>query len=145
MKLIPMTTFVLEQIKEKTGLEKLGGVANALHVIHNYANFLKQPLEIWMFVTCDDNGVVLDEPKTTNIQDANFDIDEMENWNKAKDRVLFEGFTFKEIKTSYEHYYIVNNEKITWLSWNKSKTVENLLDYNQEIKLTKSAIKQIGL
>lgn len=131
MKLISMTDFVLT--KDST-------------YIFKYANFLKQPLELWMFIPCNDNGVVLEEPKTDfKYLKGSVGYDEVKEYNQAKERVLFEGFTFKEIKTSYEHYYIVNNDKITWLSWNKSKTVENLLDYNQEIKLTPTAIKQLGL
>jgi len=64
-----------------------------------YRNFLKQPLELWMFVPCDENGNVLEEPKRdkdTYTQDLgvlqDYDVIEVEEYNEAKDKVLFEGF-----------------------------------------------------
>ena len=64
MKLISMTDFVLEQ-KEKLknseqgfNIEKYDFIIN----VCNYAKFLKQPLEQFMFVPCDENGNVLEKP-----------------------------------------------------------------------------------
>jgi hypothetical protein len=66
MKLISMTDFVLEQNNFKVFRNQQ---------ILNYANFLKQPLELWMFVPCDENGDVLEEPKT--------------KWKSNEERCLF--------------------------------------------------------
>ena len=50
-----MTDFVLEkQMSDKT-------IMNRFTQISNYANFLKQPLELWMFFPCDDYGNVFSE------------------------------------------------------------------------------------
>lgn len=84
MKLISMTDFVLEQ-EQPTYLEK-EEFEDVYYKIHNYANFLKKPLEICMFVPCDENGDILRDGV---------------NWNKkfyqkAQERVLFEGFEVKK-------------------------------------------------
>lgn len=59
MKLISMVNFVLQQditdIKQRNSIVK-------------YANFLRQPLKLEMFINCDDDGNVLKEPKKTNYQ-----------------------------------------------------------------------------
>ena len=107
---------------------------------------LKQLLELWMFVPCDEDGNVLEHPNYIKGQrTAQFYNDKMDLYQQAKERCLFEGFESKHIKTTHDNYYIINNKNITWLSWNNSKTIENLLDYNQDLQLTQTAIKQLGL
>ena len=58
-----MTDFVLEQ-NEKIKKEKYGieSYYSTMQVSINYANFLKQPLNLGMFVPCDKIGNVLEEP-----------------------------------------------------------------------------------
>lgn len=90
MKLISMIDFVLEQLSIKQSSSEFK------EAVKNYANFLKQPLHLGMFVPCDEDGNVLEEPRTNTIQDANFDIEEVEQYQKAKERVLFEGFEYGE-------------------------------------------------
>ena len=51
MKLISMTAFVLEDEKKTNW--------NSYNLIVAYAKFLKQPLELWMFVPVDENGDVM--------------------------------------------------------------------------------------
>lgn len=62
MKLISMTSFVLEQNKIlETYVNHLRKPLFERCV--NYANFLKQPLNLGMFIPCDEFGNVLEEPK----------------------------------------------------------------------------------
>ena len=127
MKLISMTSFVLQRditdIKQRDSIVK-------------YANFLKLPLKLEMFVPCDEDGNVLEEPKieeeyvderTTQIfAQYQYDLD------KAKEKVLFEGIPIAQAK---------------WLVKTFS-TIESLSDISNTITpiyLTESAIKQIGL
>ena len=127
MKLISMTFFVLQRditdIKQRDSIVK-------------YANFLKLPLKLEMFVPCDEDGNVLEEPKieaeyvderTTQIfAQYQYDLD------KAKEKVLFEGIPIAQAK---------------WLV-NTFSTIESLSDISNTITpiyLTESAIKQIGL
>ena len=51
MKLISMTDFVLEQSKKIMNCELTH--LESHHQIVDYANFLKQPLKLEMFVPCD--------------------------------------------------------------------------------------------
>lgn len=143
--LISMTDFVLEQeLKLRNYFEYDN--REALVKIFNYANFLKQPLELWMFVSCDEDGNVLkfDYPQNKAFDDV-AQIEFEKEYQQAKERCLFEGFEYKHIKTTHDNYYIINNKNITWLSWNNSKTIDSLLDYNQDLQLTQTAIKKIGL
>jgi len=54
MKLISMTDFVLESNKK---IAQSHSRVDCGNLIFNYAKFLKQPLELWMFVPCMDNEV----------------------------------------------------------------------------------------
>lgn len=143
MKLIPMTDFVLEQVvkmesKEITYLR-----------IFNYAKFLKQPLTLGMFVPCDENGNILENPFKENGRPARGIY---EKYQKAKEKVLFKGFYYQSnfSQKQNELYEYVRNEHPHVFSFERIKngTVESLLTgYKKEflIELTESAIKQIGL
>ena len=137
MKLISMTDFVLEQ-KEKLknseqgfNIEKYDFIIN----VCNYAKFLKQPLEQWMFAPCDENGNIL--------------LDGV-NWNKkfyqkAQERVLFEGFKVKKndrwTTFFYKKEFFTSFTSFSYIF--KNKTIEDLIDF--DVTLTQTAIKQLGL
>ena len=115
--LIPMTDFVLrineiekeiDQFFDSLRMKQLG-------IIENYAKFLKQPLKLEMFVPCDEDGNVLEEYK---ISPSEREADlynyprpvsiEEHNWEKAKEKVLFEGFKpYEEYECAkYEDVYV---------------------------------------
>jgi len=55
---------------------------------------------------------------------------------------LFEGTECKKIKSSLDHYYLVTqNNSPVWVSWNNTKTIEDLIQYNLE--LTPTALKHL--
>ena len=164
MKLISMTDFVLSQ-EQPTYLQS-EEFEEAYYKLHNYANFLKQPLTLGMFVPCDENGNVLEEPN--RICNMNWGVKKLEDWSlnyyeyqQAKERILFEGFEI--VKDNYksierEFIYIPNTKtqiwrKLTYHSgkvetfffdyYDEFKTVENLIKYN--LTLTESAIKKLGI
>ena len=101
--LIPMTDFVLRinEIEKEVDQFFDSWRMKQLRIIENYAKFLTQPLKLEMFVPCDDEGIVLEEPKieeeyvdehTTQIfAQYQYDLD------KAKENVLFDDFELKEI------------------------------------------------
>ncbi|WP_299524141.1 hypothetical protein [uncultured Lutibacter sp.] len=62
MKLISMVDYVLEQ-EVKLYEDETGFLNDRLVNIFRYANFLKQPLELGMFIPCDEDGNVLEEPE----------------------------------------------------------------------------------
>lgn len=126
MKLISMTDFVLGQTKYiETADFRTANIP--LNKIHKYAKFLKQPLELGMFVPTDENG--------------NFLWDEA-NWNKnfyqrAKERVLFEGFKVKG------DFWLSNRELYIDEEFCENKTVEDLIDF--DVTLTPNALKLLEL
>ena len=89
MKLISTTDFAINQNSI------VGDYRNA---VFNYAKFLKQPLELWMFVPCDKKGNILEEKSIFNTTDDDyiFDSESFETYKEAKNRVLFYDFKFVE-------------------------------------------------
>jgi hypothetical protein len=156
-KLIPMTAFVIEFYSNE-GYADL----QTLNLMNNYANFLKQPLTLGMFVPVNINGEVLKEPKNyqswkalehnskkeKDITSANFE--EYKTYQKAEENCIFEGFS-----VAYNGYSVVRivasyNDSIE-LSFNKNdlmpqtfKDVESLTFFD-EIYLNNTALKAIGI
>ena len=88
MKLIKCSDYVLQE----------DVVKDAIYRLRNYANFLKRPLELGMFIPCDKDGNVLSEPKRwadyleyPDSFDGNNEWAELYEYQGAKERVLFEG------------------------------------------------------
>ncbi len=151
--LISMLDFVLEQKEGSTidteQLDWLNQETYKLDRIRNYANFLKQKLELWMFVPCDLNGNVLEETNCTYI------IEKCTNskcvkYQEAKERCLFEGFEYNKQTNQ------LNNKKGLYIHFGQRfceayfeggteylEIIEDLVKYN--LALTPTAQKQIGL
>ena len=135
MKLISMVNFVLQQditdIKQRDSIVK-------------YANFLKQPLNLGMFVPCDEGGDILDEPEDYENRLPNMMTeynDEVYRYKQAKEKVLFKGFKINGNYIYYGHFMVCLISEI------ELYTVESLLNHfipeTEEVQLTESAIKQI--
>ena len=90
--LIPMTDFV----NNVGNMENYPSHEKALSWIYNYATFLRQPLKLEMFVPCDEDGNVLEEPQLRPVrnlfdeEDMDYDAQELYDYIKAKEKVLFE-------------------------------------------------------
>jgi hypothetical protein len=164
-KLISMTDFVLEVLKSAKPLNMAYFEFNIqkLKRIENFSKFLKQKLELWMFVPCkivNDVWVVLKEPKNKNFSEeekmAKIDMQYNQEYQEAKDRVLFEGFEVESLEVYLIWIYIkeynsdkgdfriqyAKKSKSFWYSFNEFKTVEDLVQYN--LPLTPTAQKQIS-
>jgi len=148
MKLISCTDFVLEQI----GIYNTYESELELKTIRSYAIFLKQPLKLEMFVPCDDEGNVVKKPKMLYYdsmtgwscpQDEIDYEDKMRPYEQAKEKVLFEGCSISKLMPDNYYQVYCDSDRILWLSWNKSKTIEDLILSN--LTLTESAKKQIGI
>lgn len=158
-KLISMVNFVLQQditdIKQRDSIVK-------------YANFLRQPLKLEMFINCDDDGNVLKEPKKTNYQvdvntkcsgwkylyDNNDKLigyyddrkwkEDFVKYKQSKEKFLFEGIEFR--RNGGVNFLTINEDTFAFHDFNikfKYLTIEFLVQY--DLKLTESALKQIGL
>lgn len=132
MKLISMTDFVLEQSKKIMNCELTH--LESHHQIVDYANFLKQPLKLEMFVPCDEVGNLLEEPlqehytDCTEEQNAKDWLYNLEKYKQAKEKVLFKGIDLDTAK-----YHCERNDR----------TIEYFTSFN--VELTPNAIKQIRL
>lgn len=134
MKLIPMTDFVLE-LEKTFGTEDSPGFKGYASQTTKYAKFLKKEFNMGMFIPCDENGKILTEPPLI----PSF---ELEQYRKAKDRVLFKNF----IKFGEKHVKLLNKEQLLTIGIGFKngiyKTIEDLANNFPIIELTDSATKQ---
>lgn len=137
MKLISMTEFVMMQninfANKDIDINQLA-LRNLL-----YAQLLTQPLTLEMFVPTDLDGNVLEDGMIfpANLEGSKQAAEYTEQYQQAKDRVLFEGeFGFNENKDREKD--LLNVLKSSY------PNIESLVDYD-EVTLTQTAIKQIGL
>ena len=158
MKLISMTEFV---IHESFGVgNEIISKDEFCNKCSNYANFLKQPLTLGMFIPCDEEGNILEEPDhsmyftATTIGEDKYNNDAYE-YEQAEERVLFEGFHVIGVDKNYCHIELKNAD--LWIVFYNGKicleysfneetsiyTIEDIIEYN--LTLTDSAIKQLGL
>ena len=142
-KLISMTDYVLLNQRYKEDSD------TALFQISNYAQLLKQPLKLGMFVPCDEDGNVLKEPEENDtIYDIEVERDIYEcDYNRfdsdvflykqAKNRVYFEGFQFYDEGNLGNGVFTFNNDFIEC-----KKKVEKMVKF--ELILTKSISEILG-
>lgn len=164
MKLISMVDFVLEESDKIYNKEDANIFASK---VNTYASFLKQPLKLGMFVPCDEDGNVLEEPKKENyltesgLYQTDCHTKAIKRYQKAKEKVLFNGFEYclneetNMIELECNDIFINYNieEDLFFLdSWNDDVIIMNLECLSNSlsntvsnIELTESAIKQIGL
>lgn len=156
-RLIPMTSFVIDYYSHE-GYADL----QTLQLMKNYANFLRQPLSLKMFVPIDSDGEIMKEPE--NFQDwkeqnskvkkvhiifSKEQIEKFKLYEKAKKKILFEGFT-----VAYNGYSVVrivaSYDETIDISFKKDLTpqipsdIESLTVYDV-IYLSQTSLKLIGI
>lgn len=156
-RLISMTDFVLQDWSKYKGYDSEDYRVFAYNknvIIENYATFLKQPLTLGMFVPCDENGNVLEEPDYDGFEvdinesyfggETDIEIEKYElKYQKAKEKVLFNGDW--EI-SNYKKWVLIESKKRSFSFYpfeSDCLKIENLVD--RDFELTESAIKEIGL
>lgn len=154
MKLISTTDFVIQKEKEYQFRDD----CEFAYEVRKYANFLKRPLELGMFISCDENGHFLQEPEHYDLWRKHGSFTQYgehltsvcEPFFKAKEKVLFEGFEVIEIskktkilsdKNKKFHIWINEENKIDEI--HDFKTIEDLILF--DLELTPNAIKNLGL
>ncbi|WP_426473437.1 hypothetical protein [Chryseobacterium balustinum] len=161
MKLISMTDFVLLKTSQGKTTGNIFTPEYKLECIENYANFLKQPLTLGMFVPCDENGNPLPEPQmrpernSFDEEDMDYDAQELYEYIQAKEKVLFKGFTKNEselfnnelqLSIYLDTYEFMQHCENGYGGGSFSgQNLENLAMCDLQIELTPSALKQIGL
>ena len=163
-KLISMVEFTLNVPVQGMEVQSIGIQGNNRYQkCIKYANFLKQKLELWMFVPSkfvDGEWVVLEEPKGQKccggiqkdcgcMGELWYNQELLDEYLESKSKVLFEGF--------YEHLYSVSNNKIEinletlWFSdiqhngicYGQVKTVEDLIQF--DLNISETAKNQLSL
>ena len=123
MKSISDTTFGLEcKAKEKEFTRRIDYLDWYERVRNNFSNFLKQPLTLGMFVPCDENGNVLEEPLLLPSY-------ELDKYRKAKEKVIFDGFDIihnDKVRITIEcnHFQLDFNKPLN--HFENYKTIEDL-------------------
>ena len=127
-KLIEIIDYIIEQHEQ---------CISSTSKTYNYAIFLKQPLELWMFVPCDEDGNVLEKPDCSLGKDCA--SPPCVRYQKAKERCLFKGFEmYKGNPYNYNKARAFTQDYIDekWI-------IEKIIHW--DLELTESAIKQSGL
>lgn len=143
MKLISMTDYVLEQSNNENLIKHISDpnekeFMNVWVFVFRYAQFLKTPLELGMFVPCDEKGNVLEEPLQGYPGNEQYEGCEMDEYIKAKKRVVFENCSM------FDKYFIrYGNGTLFHIDHLKTTTIEFLCD--RDLSLTQNAIKKYGL
>ena len=152
-----MTDFVLEQLNEENSRTR--PIRSVLNALEGYANFLKQPLKLEMFVPCDEKGNVLEDPYFDG-ENSQYYGAEKDYYEKAKEKVLFEGFEVIHERDNDDEYdtfevaHIFIKDLSEWHNYTSKKTIEDLIHKSyhtfrpapkEGYILTPTAIKQIGL
>lgn len=125
-----------EMVKDMLALD-----AAKWDVVGEYAKLMKQPLELWMFVPCDKNGIILEEPERVHFN-TEFDYKaELSVYNEAKGRVLFDGFEISELGN--ETFIVNHSGEAIWID--TRELIEDLLTMFFEFEVTDSFIKKLRL
>jgi hypothetical protein len=119
-KLIPMREFTLEMY------EQIDCVHKFQDVVYKWAKFLGQKPELWMFIPCDEEGNVLEEP----LHYAEFTRYETNKYQQALSRVIFEGF---KLHFEYGKSWAVKGQGRVIRSFDLN-TLEDLTHYDLIVK-----------
>ena len=145
-KLITLTAYVLEQ--NKTSLPLLTTnwykeFETRFKNIVNYAKFLSMPLELKMFVPCDDEGNIFEEPKTPHTFASENADEYIKKWNKEKyyyskglSEVIFEGFEYGKKGFAKKNFDYVDEE------FCETRTIEDIVKEFDNLTLTTEAIQK---
>ncbi|MDX4973696.1 hypothetical protein [Myroides odoratimimus] len=151
MKLISMIEFVLEQSIKRSVDNWPIETEDYFNRCEAYANFLKQPLNLGMFVPCDLEGNVLSEPDIwkayqLDVCRCNKCIEKTlkcDEYQEAKGRVLFEGFVYN---TEDELLERIESDGGLWtidVDDLSKHTIEDMIQC--DMILTPNSVKQLGL
>ena len=137
MKLIKCSDYAIELTRSKFVKEKEvpALIVKERNLIMLYANFIKRPLELGMFIACDKDGNVLEMPQ--GFYDwhglSPSEVLKCKQYQEALDRVLFEGLTYED---ESDNSYRLRDSKgvLLFITKDPSKTVEILCGLGLTLK-----------
>jgi len=140
-KLISMTDFVLSGKWDKASSEPYS--KENLDRITKYANFLKRPLELGMFIPCVDGEPIEKRPTYMIWSDVEKkyldDTKEAVSYRKAKDNVLFKGIKIHSFNKGDIEYTLELEDGSGIVIDLDNETIEDLIKYN--LTFTDKALK----
>jgi len=124
-----------------------------------FIKFIKQLLKPCMFIPWDDeNNCPFEEPDKDNMAFyTHKNISIQEEYQQAKDRVLFDGFEYEYVKSSkyktfhvfkfnkWTIYYDVEAKEFEYTDMVQDYTIKTIQDLCDKVQLTPNGIKQAGL
>lgn len=130
MELISMTDFVLFQHAETSNQNEFEDKC------YNYATFINQKPEKWMFVPCDEEGEPIIERHYQYFDNEIEHSEYLRNFEKAKQKVFFAGWKVLEKNEDFITIFDENNNTIefnkngrVWVYDDEVKTIEDLIPY----------------
>jgi hypothetical protein len=143
MKLISCTEFVLKKSIEL----KFNDDCEFAYLVRRYAKFLQLPLTLSMFIPCNENGEVLEEPTMEKISKMPLTSEGWDSifwrlkkeYQQAQQNVIFEGCKFVK---EYEYVWVIKHNGNTY-TFLKDSTIEDLIDLN--LTITENAINKFKL
>lgn len=155
-KLISMTEFVKKEYDKIPEIPTQKEAVKFAITVNNYAKFLSQPLTLSVFVPCDDEGNVLEEPawwfRYCNGASPFMNMDEIrpcQQYSEALQKRLFTGFYIRNTEIDNDSITkVVTNEKeypfhFTEGEWQIGIGNKIVEDLQKGLKLSETALKQI--
>ena len=107
--------------------------------VYNYANFLKMPLKLSMFVVLDKQGKTLTKPKVEDYnEETNGYFNAINEFADQAEIVLFKGFEIYGNRDLYNEFVTFDSDRLEIM------TVENLInDFQYSFYLTEMSVKRI--
>lgn len=113
---------------------------NKFNKVVGYANFLKQPLQLGFFIPCDKDGKPLSEPYLIEGNEQYYGA-EMDEYQQACDRVLFEGFEYKMYESGYFSIYS-KRLGVIYTSRDNKFSYKTIDDLSGKVDLVKKVAEQ---
>jgi len=116
--------------------------ANRYYNILKYAKLLQQKPTLGMFIPCDLDGNVLEEPLQGLHGNEQYEGALMDEYQQAKERVLFKGFKleiennelcFIENEEMQLNFVYLKDRKLLRCDFTSYRTIEDLTSYGLEL------------
>jgi hypothetical protein len=153
MKLIKMTDYISQKRdimdREMSNQDRLTILESILH----YSNFLKTPLNLGMFIPCDEKFNILKQPNhyrryvskdylNENPKMSEKWVEKCEEYKKAESKILFKDFYLFIDKEDNFEKYVANEGFVLSIESLYTMKVEDIADNN--IELTRFCINAIN-
>lgn len=103
--------------------------AKDIRFFNDYVNLITQPLTKGMFVPCDEEGNVLEEPERNNYLSVRAFTENLKQYQQAKDRVIFEGW-----ESNGSNNYQLLSSTGDYLDTKRHKTIEDAINAGVKLK-----------